>query len=589
MAAELPEKLQVEGSLVRQYAAQCGAPDAADLVQFLEQHPDAALHDRVGVVLFDQYHHWRQGELVPAEHYLELFPEIAADRTGRLELIVEEFAYRCEAGENPTVEEYTDRFPELSDELTDALSREENDLALEDESGHADGDRPGGGDLNSTSFSGQEQGDVTTPDQTVREHAPTRLNRSTFSLPPHVLDRLRRHMTERAFAAGEHLMRQGDPGDSLIVVLSGEVEISTTDESGQRHEIARSRGAQVLGEMALLTDLPRTADVQAITPVEALALPAVRFHELAKQYPVISQVLTQVISRRLGQPGRHDVLFGKTFDGYRIIRRLGRGGMGVVYQAEELATGRCVALKMMSHRLVYEPGAREQFQREADIIQQFDHPNIVRVHGRFAAFHTWFMVMDFCDGLTLDRLMRRVGPLPEETVRKIVGQVAAALGYAHAADIVHRDVKPSNIILDREGKVLLMDFGLARPVGDSEPAVDTLIIGTPRYMAPEQLRGEIGKAADLFALGCVAYELLTGKPLIPAGRISSVRKCHATAAPLQLKRLPDLSPDMSSFLDTCLSPNPEERRVDLHAVAAWGAPVILTIPPRRSPGGSEEA
>ena len=184
-----------------------------------------------------------------------------------------------------------------------------------------------------------------------------------------------------------------------MVIADGEVEVSV-EERGSVHVLKRAHTGEVLGEMALLTNEPRSATVVAVGPVRAWVLPADRFNELAAGHPKISLLLTLLLSSRLGR-AQHDALTGKIFHGYRIRRRLGRGGMSVVYEADDADSGRRVALKMMSHRLLFDPKAHERFQLEADIVQSFDHINIAKTYGRFEAFRTSFIVMEYCEGISI--------------------------------------------------------------------------------------------------------------------------------------------------------------------------------------------
>ncbi len=393
------------------------------------------------------------------------------------------------------------------------------------------------------------------------------------TMPEDVLQMLYSRMEQQSFASGEFLMRQGAPGTSLMVVCEGVVEINTVDEAGTTHFIDRAAAGSVLGEMALLTGEPRTANAVALRPVQALVLDAETFHAFAHQHPVISVLLTHLIAQRLGH-SRRDVLAGKTLGGYRIHRRLGRGGMAVIYEAIQEGTKRQVALKMMSHRLVYDSQALERFQREADVIQAFAHQDIVQMFGRFAALRTYFIVMEYCDGQSLDEVIKANGPLEETEIRKIFGRVGRAMNYAHQRGVIHRDVKPQNIMLLRDGSLKLTDFGLATPLDNT--ADDSLsIAGTPRYMAPEQLAGSrVDEKADYFALGCVAYEMLTGQPLLAETRLEKLVQRHASwTVPSLTDARPGISRELCEAVERCLSKDPSQRELDQHRLKLWAAPI----------------
>jgi len=409
-------------------------------------------------------------------------------------------------------------------------------------------------------------------DSTLLDVTRTLQRAATFQpaeLPDHLVDLVAARMSERVLSAGEYLMRQGEQGKSLVVILEGSAEVSVTAD-GERRVLQRVGPGAIVGEMALLTHEPRSADVVAIDRLRVKSLPVAAFHELSKAHPAISVVLTQIVARRLGA-AEHDALAGKELGGYHITHRLGRGGMAVVYEAVEQSTGRRVAAKMMSHRLVYDATALAQFQREADIVESFEHENIVHVYGRFPAVHTYFIVMEFCDGCSLDRTIAVHGPLSEAETRGIIGQLARGLALAHARGIVHRDLKPANVMVTREGVVKLMDFGLAKPVSD---ATAGSIAGTPLYMAPEQLAGErLGREADLFSLGVTIFEMLKGRLPFQSTDLTQLRRCHAEWDPSQLSRLlPDIGRPMRDLLERCLAPRPEHRQVDLAQIAAWAAP-----------------
>ncbi len=392
------------------------------------------------------------------------------------------------------------------------------------------------------------------------------------SLNEEILTLIHRNMSEQEFGPGELLIRQGDVGTSLLVVAAGEVEISV-EEDGKRHVLKRAGAGEVLGEMALLTKEPRMASVTALTPVRAWVLSADRFDKLARRHPRISALLTLLLASRLGR-ARHDAMTGNVFHGYRIRRCVGRGGMSVVYEAED-DRSRHVALKMMSHRLLYDPVAMQHFMREAEIVESFDHPNIAKVYGRFEAFRTSFIVMEFCKGISMSKVMASRGALPEEVVRKVVGQVAAAVAHAHEAGIVHRDIKPSNIMVTRDGTVKLIDFGLAGQL--EKDSLAPALFGTPHYMAPEQMIGQpVNRKIDLFALGHVAFEMLTGGRLFKGEDFWAIRnQVIQCRLPDFLTDYPDISPELRRVLHGSLLRDPDERYLDFDLVRSWAAPVPL--------------
>jgi CRP-like cAMP-binding protein len=564
--------------------AEADAPP--DVIRFLQSAPNATLREKADVLLVDQRNRWRRGIGMSVEEYLERVPEIADVDTIKFELITEELGYREESGEQPDLGEFIDRFPDLGewgfDDLTMRLRDDEipspTDLIcnlLEAEEG--DETRL---DLSLQAALSRKRATQDSAVHATQETDVPFLSRCQhFSrLPMDVVACIEAEMHVDEFAAGNVLLQQGDPGTELMVLASGVAEVVTKDEQGSRYTIGRAGRGDVIGEMALLSEEPRSADVVARTDVRALVLPAETFHRLAEKFIDISVVLTELVATRLGGRTR-DVLADKTLGGYQIKRRLGRGGMAIVYEARHCESDERLALKMMSHRLVHDIVGRQRFQREADIVESFDHPNICRVHSRFAAFHTYFMVMEFCDGITIEALMQRRGSLPDDEIKKILGQFAAALEYAHRAGIAHRDIKPSNLMILRDGTVKLMDFGLAAPFAERITDNTGSLVGTPRYMAPEQLRGlSGGQEVDYFALGAVAYELIRFRPLFPSMDLAWLIDAHVEWDPQSFAEVcPEANEEISRALNASLAREPENRQLDLDQLAAWSAPVDVSL------------
>lgn len=227
------------------------------------------------------------------------------------------------------------------------------------------------------------------------------------------------------------------------------------------------------------------------------------------------------------------------FPRFEILRMLGRGGMGAVYEGRDRELNRKVAIKLLPPELASQPGFSERFRREARTLALMEHPHIVRIHdaGTSPNGHLFF-VMEFVPGIDLRDLMTRAqsahdDPLSKERIVEILCQICAALSYAHAQGIVHRDIKPANILINKEGQVKLADFGLARPMDQPEESIgapskreisDHLnfitrtgqVMGTPEYMAPEVLDGKPSDhRADIFSVGSLLFEMLTGHPPKP--------------------------------------------------------------------------
>ena len=206
-------------------------------------------------------------------------------------------------------------------------------------------------------------------------------------------------------------------------------------------------------------------------------------------------------------------LTGKQLGQYRIVAPLGEGGMAAVYKAYQAAMDRYVALKILPRHFASDPEFVGRFEQEAKIIAKLQHVHILPVHDFGTEDGYTYIVMPFVETGTLGELLQRK-PLPLPQIRKIVSQVADALGHAHARGLVHRDVKPSNILIDEDGNSLLTDFGIAKMVEGTIQFTQTgAILGTPAYMSPEQIRGvTLDGRSDIYSLGVVLYEMATGRP-----------------------------------------------------------------------------
>ncbi|HEX4935274.1 MAG TPA: serine/threonine-protein kinase [Gemmatimonadaceae bacterium] len=261
---------------------------------------------------------------------------------------------------------------------------------------------------------------------------------------------------------------------------------------------------------------------------------------------------------------------------YSLQRELGRGGMGIVYLARDVQLDRDVAIKVLPSPLAQSAAARERFLREARTAAGLSHPHIVPIHRVGEAGGFVFFVMSYVEGETLGERLRTRGPLPPADAARVMREVAWALGYAHSRGIVHRDVKPDNILLEAgTGRAMVTDFGIAS--GGSTTGLDTdpgKLMGTAHFMSPEQAAGApIDGRSDLYALGVVGYLSVSGRLPFEAPNVPALLVRQATAAAPGVTRVaPGLPPALASAIDRCLSRDPLARYPDGEALAGALAP-----------------
>ena len=243
-------------------------------------------------------------------------------------------------------------------------------------------------------------------------------------------------------------------------------------------------------------------------------------------------------------------MIGQTLGTYRLIEKLGEGGMGEVYRALDEMLDRDVALKMLKPELARRQGTVDRFRAEAITLAKLDHPGIARIHGCSRHDDRWFIVMEFVRGETLLGRLSRAGRLPWTEAAPIVCQLLDALEYAHRRGVIHRDMKPANVLMGVEGAVKVTDFGIARVLGTERATRTGHIVGTLEYMSPEQVRGEeVDGRADLYAVGILLYELLTGRVPFRGGAEYEVMMQHLQA-PVPSVR--PLAPDAPAWFDEIL-------------------------------------
>ncbi len=259
--------------------------------------------------------------------------------------------------------------------------------------------------------------------------------------------------------------------------------------------------------------------------------------------------------------GRSSFYLGK----YRLIELLGRGGMGSVFLGQHVTMNRRVALKIISRHVSQNPASLERFLAEARAIASFDHPNVVRAYSIDSEGDLYYLVMEYVEGVDLQRLVENGGPLDCHRAVDYIRQAADGLDHAHQRNMIHCDIKPSNLLVNMQGVVKILDLGLARLAGGDEldaAGSDERVLGSVDYLAPEQAmkNPRLDCRADIYSLGCTLYFLLAGHPPFPQGTLPERILKHQTQAPPDLRaEQPKVPADLAVICKKMMAKKPEDR------------------------------
>jgi serine/threonine protein kinase len=304
---------------------------------------------------------------------------------------------------------------------------------------------------------------------------------------------------------------------------------------------------------------------------------------LRQQFPEPKALARELLQRGWLTPFQINNLFlGRRAElvlgSYVLLERLGEGGMGTVFKARNWKLGRIVALKLIrADRLVQASGV-QRFQREVYLASRLAHPHIVMAYDADQVGDRHFLVMEYVEGIDLDRLVRKTGPLPVDRACKYIRQAAEALQYAHERGLVHRDIKPANLLLATGADIIkISDLGLARTISpEGEQSVECLtqeglVVGTIDYLAPEQARDSHGVdiRADLYSLGCSLYFMLTGRPPFAGASPTEKLLRHQMDEPLPVSQLrPEVPPQLVQIVRRLMAKKPQDRYATPGEVAA---------------------
>ncbi len=287
-----------------------------------------------------------------------------------------------------------------------------------------------------------------------------------------------------------------------------------------------------------------------------------------------------------------DNYLGQQIGNYLVVEKLGSGQFGTVYRAQnKLVAERIVAIKLINNKYVNSQQECERFLQEARLLLRLRHPHILPVIDIGEHQDTPYMITEFAPMGSLRHYMTRLSPnqLPLQQVLAILSQVGQALHYAHQNAIVHRDLKPENILFNVKEEALLADFGIAIEMPATTVKNDAIVIGTPSYMAPEQFEGTVSKLSDQYALGCIAYELVTGQRPFQAHDFFAIAVMHAKETPIPPRQL---NPSLPIHIEQAILKAMAKERIQRHAdvaafIAAFGTPSSVTLTPPPPPPGPD--
>jgi tRNA A-37 threonylcarbamoyl transferase component Bud32 len=381
------------------------------------------------------------------------------------------------------------------------------------------------------------------------------------ALGPEGVETLAEKVTIAEWAKGDRLIRRGDIGEMMHVIREGRVRIPIVDAAGVEKQVVHLGPGDLVGEMALLTGEKRSADVIAESKVITYVLDRSVILPALVENPPLAKFMTEILGKRLEETGPI-----KWVGKYRLLGMIGEGATSKVYQGVHPTLNRVVAIKMLSHALVYDRSFKDRFLQEGRTIAGLMHPNIVQIYDTEESWATFFIVMEKVSGTDLQKLLKAKKVMAPDEAVEILGQMADALAYAHGAGIVHRDVKPANCAVDENGVVKLMDFGIARRISKRPAAQQRakIVEGTPRYLAPEAAVGRpVDGRADIYSLGIMAFEMVSGRVPFYSETIRELLQMHVRKKPPAIEQICEGLPEgLVKFINGALIKRPDERLTD---------------------------
>jgi serine/threonine protein kinase len=389
-------------------------------------------------------------------------------------------------------------------------------------------------------------------------------------------------VTSMRVRRGERFISQGDEGDKLYIIQDGTCTVSV-EKNKENYPVARLNGGDIVGEIALLTGSPRTAHVDAETDMSLWCLTKSQFDSFCNEYPDFKDYIVELATARLSS---EKLTAERSIGKYMINEIIDRGGWSIVYKGIHTSLNMPVAIKMLKHTMALNPDFSFKFRNEARTIARLNHENIVRVYDIEELYGTVFIIMEYLEGVSLRNFLDKVPRLPLSVVLDILLQICAGLNYAHEQGFIHRDIKPANILIQPDGRAKILDFGLACCPG----TIDFCLPGTVYYMSPEQIECEsVDERADIYSLGIMAYEMITGQRPYPEDDLARLMDLHVKEdIPDPRALVPDLPEALHYFIKRATQRDPSARFKTVWEILRDLQPLANNMSPERQLRAGEQ-
>jgi len=360
-------------------------------------------------------------------------------------------------------------------------------------------------------------------------------------------------MAYRHIKAGERFVVQGQVEDTAYIIQRGSC-LAIVEKDGELYPVDHYGEGDIVGGLGILTGEPRRAHVEAETDMELWVLKRKDFEDISTEDTEVLTFLTELVADRLDS--RRPTAY-RTIGKYVTTDIIGRGAFSIVYKGMHKGLSMPVAIKMMRHDMAMNKQFLESFLEEAKTIASLNHENIIRVFDFEERYRTVFIIEELVEGVSLKSLIERLKSIPPPAAVHYLMQICAGLNYAHQKGILHRDINATNIIVQRDDRIKILDFGLACPIGTE----DFSSCGTADYMAPEQIRGEpMDPRVDIYALGITAFEMVTGKRPFAEKKLSRLFETHLQQEiPDPAGFQPHLPEGISRFIRKAARRDPRQR------------------------------